>query len=127
MNGKDWEDSIGFPIEVDVTCNYKIVEKPSTRPLLRFLGEIKLIMDGFETMHFSNYWDKCEVREIVNSQIAHKLGRIYRFYSRHHNVSIESFDWGEDNQEFSRVYRVNKTIENNLDEICESIRSWENE
>ena len=112
---------------VQVYCGYNVVEKEETRVLLRFLNEIQILSKAIGTMSFlfdDTEKDKELAIGIFNRQVLHKLEKVYRYYAKYFDIVFDDSDWGEENAEFSEGYRINKTIENNLSLICETVESW---
>ena len=124
----DFEKVANVPPITEVTCDYKIVEKKETKALLRVLGEIRAIQKGYMAMSFPLQEDIAKdgiMRSICNEQIDDKLDKLYRYYSKFYGIKFEDDDWGDENSEFSPQWRKEKTIENNIAEICQTLRSWE--
>lgn len=95
-----------------VTQDYKIVEKKSTRILLKTLRECQQIHDCWSIL--SEGCQK-EVNDSLDDEIAYKLHKCFDFYHRKYDVKIEE------------GYGEMKDIEINISNICEKVRSWENE
>lgn len=92
--------------------DYKIVEKKSTRILLRTIKECKQIHDCWSIL--SEHAQQA-TNDTLDVEINHKLEKCFDFYHRKYGVEIES------------GYGEMKDIEINLSNICETIRSWEEE
>ena len=108
--------------------SYKIVEKEETKVLIRVLEECKTIYNAWSVMSFplqQDIIDKANMIQMLNAQILKKLRRLYRFYHRHYGLVFDDGNWGKDNSEFSESYRLQKSTEDNIELICEHIRSWE--
>lgn len=108
--------------------SYKIVEKDETEVLLKVLDECKTIYNAWSVMSFplqQDIIDEANMIQMLNAQILKKLHRLYRFYHRHYGLMFDDGDWGEDNSEFSESYRLQKSTQDNIELICEHIRSWE--
>ena len=114
-----------------IHTSYKIVEKKETRALIKILDEIKTIQKGFQAMYFfeedpKEMEKKAIVESIVDEQIMDKLQFLYEYYEKNYNVKIsdENFGDGLINEFGFEGLRI-KNIENNIAEICETVRSWE--
>lgn len=124
----DFVELSNVPPLTNVHCDYKIVEKKETLPLLKILGDIRKICEGYNAMSFVRQEDIANdglIRKLINEQIDRKLNKLYRYYARKYGVRFEDDDWGDSNCEFDEQYRKEKTIEINLSKICERIKSWE--
>ena len=95
-----------------IVQDYKIVEKESTRVLLRTMKECKQI---YETWSILSKNGQKESNAILDLEINQKLQKCFDFYQRKYGVKLE-MGYGE-----------MKDIEINLSNICEKVRSWENE
>ena len=95
-----------------VIQDYKIVEKESTIVVKRTIEECKQI---FWTWTILSESTQKQTAELFNQEILAKLNKCYKYYQRKYDVEIEN-DYG-----------VEKDIEINLSNICEKIRSWEEE
>ena len=95
-----------------VIQDYKIVEKKSTRILLRTIKECREIHRCWSILSEDT---QQKVNDVLDLEINHKLHKCFDFYHRKYGVEIET------------GYGEMKDIEINLSNICEKIRSWENE
>ena len=93
-----------------VIQDYKIVEKKSTRILLRTIRECKQIHECWSILSEDA---QMKVNDTLDLEIDKKLNKCFDFYHRKYGVEIES------------GYDTMKDIEINLSNICETIRSWE--
>lgn len=93
-----------------IVQDYKIVEKKSTRVLLRTIQECKQI---HETWCILSENAQKEVNDTLDLEINRKLTKCFDFYNRKYDVEIE------------KGYGEMEDIEINLSNICETIKSWE--
>lgn len=116
---------------IHIHISYKIVPKKETKVLLKTIKEIKTIEEAYNLMYFFDE-DEEEIKkektvdEIMTEQIMRKCDKCFRFYQRNYDVKISDENFGgELISEFGFEGLRVKNIENNLAEICETIRSWE--
>ena len=110
-----------------ISQDYKIVEKESTKLLINVLDECRAIHSAWLVMSFplqEDIIEKATMIQMLNKQIQKKLEKLYWFYSRHYDIKFDDGDWGDENSEFSETWRRNKSIENNISLICETVESW---
>ena len=114
---------------LSTTTGYKIVEKKETKVLIKTLGQCKTIRDAFNVMSYpsqDDIIDEAIMIKMMNEQIMKKIKRMYRYYSRHHNIQFEDENFGEDLiSEFGFEGLRQKNLLNNIAKICETVRSWE--
>lgn len=95
--------------------SYKIVEKEETSVLIKTLDECRTIYKAYSVMSIPsvNDWEEnTTMIQMMNLQIFKKLERMYRYYHRHYGLLFDSD-------------RTQKAIEDNIADICEYVRSWE--
>ena len=116
---------------IHINISYKKVTKKETKVLLKTIKEIKTIEEAYNLMYFFDE-DEEEIKkektvnEIMTEQIMNKINKCFRFYRRNYGVKISDENFGgELISEFGFESLRIKNIENNIAEICETIRSWE--
>lgn len=108
-----------------IMSEYKIVEKEETVILEYCLENIQNIEKGYTSLLDMFDMESQNIIQLYNLNIIKYLNECFSFYSKEYNISMDSTDWGGLNSEFGSEYRIMKTIENNLGEICYNVKSWE--
>lgn len=108
-----------------IISEYKIVEKEETVKLKYCLENIRNIEKGYTSLIDMFDRDSQDIIQLCNLNIIKYLNKCFSFYSKEYNIPIDNTDWGGHNSEFGSEYRIMKTIENNLAEICYNVKSWE--
>lgn len=93
-----------------IVQDYDIVEKESTRVLIKTLYECKAIYNASLLLSEETL---VEADNVLDSEIDRKLKRCFDYYQRNYGVEIVD------------GYGEMRDIEINLSNICECVRSWE--
>ena len=112
---------------ISVNCSYKITDKIETRYLKRCLEECRNIEKGENALigKCGMEIDYSQIITLCNLNIIEYMNHIFNYYRRKFGIEMQDTDWGNHNNEFSTEWRINKTIENNIAEICQTLKSWE--
>lgn len=112
---------------IPVNCSYKITDKMETRYLKRCLTECRNIEKGEMALigKCGMEIDYSQIITLFNLNIIEYMNHIFNYYNRNFGIEMQDTDWGNHNNEFSTEWRISKTIENNIAEICHTLKSWE--
>lgn len=112
---------------ISVDCSYKITDKMETRYLKRCLEECRNIERGEMALigRCGMEIDYSQIITLCNLNIIEYMNHIFNYYERKFGIKMQDTDWGKEFNEFSNEWRISKTIETNIGEICYQLKSWE--
>lgn len=91
---------------------YNIIQKDSTKIIQKTIEECKQIFWAWKTL---SKQAQNKTAKIFNDEILKKLQKCYKYYHNAYDVKIET------------GYSTKKDIEINISNICEKIKSWEDD